>query len=239
MVEVMEYYGLVIFLAREIYQRLPVSAANSIELEDLIQEGFLGLLQAGDKFEPDRGIQFGTFARPRIEGAIRDNLRRQDPLSQEVRGRIRSLEKARDECQQSLGREPSTREIAEALGIREEEVLELESLRTLGEHYEPRTEEGVEAERIEERVPVSPTQEIDWVGRDFDDCLEETLNETEQRVLTFRLRQGLTLGEVGKILGIASIETVRRRENSAKKNMKHCLEGKGWELVDILTLFNQ
>ena len=239
MVDVMEYYGLVVYLARKAHAALPAAVSGSIAAEDLEQEGFVGLVEAGNRFEAERGVLFGTFARPRIEGAIKDFLRKQDALSQEVRGRIRALDRAKQDLGQQLGREPSTHEAAEALHITEDAVRELESVRTTGDRYEPPVEgDAADPDWFESQAPNQPDQEADLLGRDVNDCLGDVLVEEERNALVLRMVQGLTLREVGEIIGIASSETVRRRENTAREKLRLCLEDKGWEFEQALSLFN-
>ena len=80
-----QYYGLVVYKAQKIFRTLPKLARKKIELNDLIQEGFIGLLKAADRYDPKKGASFSTFASFYIDGAVKDYLRRQDPLTQKGR----------------------------------------------------------------------------------------------------------------------------------------------------------
>ena len=89
MINVEHYYGLVIYHAKKLYAALSEAGKgeSEIELEDFIQEGFVGLLEARRRYDPRRGASFATFATPRIAGAMADFLRKRDPLAVRERQR--------------------------------------------------------------------------------------------------------------------------------------------------------
>jgi RNA polymerase sigma factor (sigma-70 family) len=233
MLDVMEYYGLVVYTAREVRARLQ-SAGIDIAVDELVQEGAVGLLEAAQRFDPDRGVKFATFARPRIMGAIKDYLRRLDRLNQGERQQVKELGEVRERLAQELGRAAHLGEVAEAMGLEEGEVGRIDALRIIEEGEKDEEEEGV---ALWERAAVSmPDQERSLLGREVDECLEDTLDDTERSVLLFRFMQEWTLKEVGELLELG-IETVRRRENSAQGKLRECLEGKGWEMEASLSLF--
>ena len=114
------YTNLVYFLARKFQGR-------GEPLEDIVQVGFVGLLMAIDRFEPERGLEFTTFATPTIVGEIKRYFRdkswtvRVPRRLQELNQRSRIQSEA---LQQELGRQPSVQELAERMGVTEEEILE-------------------------------------------------------------------------------------------------------------------
>ncbi len=112
------YLGLVHHAAREMAPRV----RDAVSLEELVSAGSVGLLQAMAGFEPERGLAFSTFAMRRIRGAILDELRARDPLSRVDRAHARRLDSAVAECEQRLGRAPSTGEIASHLGVDHETI---------------------------------------------------------------------------------------------------------------------
>lgn len=115
------YIGLVHHAAREVAPRV----RDAVSLDELFSAGSLGLLQAMEGFDPDRGLAFSTFAMRRIRGAILDELRSRDPLSRADRSQVRRMEAAVAELEQRLGRSPSSGEIAGHLGIDHETVARL------------------------------------------------------------------------------------------------------------------
>jgi RNA polymerase sigma factor for flagellar operon FliA len=89
----------------------------SLEREEAISSGFIGLSQAIDRFEPARGLSFSTFACPRIRGAVLDEVRRQSPRSRPATERRRQLECARRTATARLLRSPDSPEVARELGV--------------------------------------------------------------------------------------------------------------------------
>jgi RNA polymerase sigma factor for flagellar operon FliA len=87
---ILQYIGHVHILAKRLRFRLP----PRVTFDDLVGAGTIGLIQAVDRFQPSRGLQFGTYARHRIWGAMLDFLREEDPLSRTERRRIRAAELA-------------------------------------------------------------------------------------------------------------------------------------------------
>jgi RNA polymerase sigma factor for flagellar operon FliA len=88
-----------------------------VELDDLVSAGILGLIQAVDRFRPERGCLLKTLAEHRIRGAILDYLRRLDPLTRSARRFVKERAKAYLRLESELGRPPESAELADALGI--------------------------------------------------------------------------------------------------------------------------
>lgn len=107
------YIGLAHHAAREVAPRV----RDAVSLDELFSAGSLGLLQAMEGFDPDRGLAFSTFAMRRIRGAILDELRARDPLSRADRAHVRRLDGAVAELEQRLGRPPLAHEVAGHLGV--------------------------------------------------------------------------------------------------------------------------
>ncbi|MGH7583264.1 MAG: sigma-70 family RNA polymerase sigma factor [Gemmatimonadales bacterium] len=107
------YLGLVHHAAREVAPRV----RDAVSLDELVSAGSLGLLQAMEGFDIDRGLAFSTFAMRRIRGAILDELRARDPLSRADRAHVRQLDSAVATLEQRAGRAPTHGEVAQHLGI--------------------------------------------------------------------------------------------------------------------------
>jgi len=105
--------SLVHHVARKLARRL----ADDADVDELVSAGTLGLMSAAESFDPGRGLAFSTFAVPRIRGAILDELRRQDHVPRSVRRKTRSMAQARESLMHALGRDPSSHEMADALGV--------------------------------------------------------------------------------------------------------------------------
>lgn len=115
------YIGLVHHAAREVAPRV----RDAVSLDELFSAGSLGLLQAMEGFDHDRGLAFSTFAMRRIRGAILDELRSRDPLSRADRAHLRRLDAAVAELEQRLGRAPHSSEVAGFLGVDHETVARI------------------------------------------------------------------------------------------------------------------
>src|SRR6185295_17460370 len=100
-------------VARQLAHRLSTEA----QLDELVSAGSLGLIQAVDSFDANRGLAFSTYAVPRIRGAILDELRRLDHVSRGVRRRSREVNQARSALGSTLGREPSEAELSRSMRV--------------------------------------------------------------------------------------------------------------------------
>jgi RNA polymerase sigma factor for flagellar operon FliA len=108
-----EYAPLVRRLALQLIAKLPAN----VDLDDLIQSGMIGLLDAGTRYQDDQGAKFETYASQRIRGAMLDELRANDWVSRGLRQSSRSVAKAVHAQEQKLGRAPSEGEIAQELQL--------------------------------------------------------------------------------------------------------------------------
>ena len=107
------YLSLVIPIARSFQKRLP----SSVDFDDLVGAGNLGLVEAARRFDPAKGASFGAFAKHRIRGAIIDSLRRIDPVSRTLRSQQKGAERATTELMANLGRCPTEAETARRLHL--------------------------------------------------------------------------------------------------------------------------
>jgi RNA polymerase sigma factor for flagellar operon FliA len=104
----------------------------SISLEDLVSEGYVGLVQASQKFEAGRGVKFSTFATTRIRGAMMDSMRRDRPLSRPMAEKIAKVASMSEHLAAKAGREPTQAEVARNLQLspaKAREVMRMRSLR--------------------------------------------------------------------------------------------------------------
>src|SRR5215831_17776755 len=115
---VTKYYGCVEKVARRLARRLP----SHIELGDLISAGAVGLIEAAERFDPERCSRFQSFAEVRIRGAMLDDLRARDTLSRDMRRISNELVSAAAEMANQLGRTPTEGEVATHMGVAVEEV---------------------------------------------------------------------------------------------------------------------
>jgi RNA polymerase sigma factor for flagellar operon FliA len=121
---VLEHLPLVRSVARRIHARL----RTGFELEDLVNEGVVGLMEAIERYDENRATAFGGFARQRIAGAIFDLLRADDWVPRSVRDRSTLIVRTRERLALALGRAPRRTELAEALGVSEARLERMEQI---------------------------------------------------------------------------------------------------------------
>ncbi len=203
-----EYSPLIKLVATRIIRKLP----PQIELGDLINTGVLGLMDAIEKYDPDRDIRFETYAEFRIRGAILDELRTLDWVPRSIRQKLNGLEKTYEELEAVLGRSATDEEVAAKMGISGEDLFELLnhangvsliSLDDLGmrgnaEGFRRNYQDYIGNPNEEDIVEKFNLHEIKaLVARTID-----VIPENERMVLSMYYFDELTMKEIGKVLGI-------------------------------------
>jgi len=201
----MEQLPQVRYIARRIHERLP----RHVPFEDLVHAGVVGLIDALNKFDQSKHVQFSSYAKFRIRGAILDSLRELDWSPRELRRKGRMIEQAYSRLSGTLGRAPGENELAAELGI---ELRELQSLLAeldgleLGSLRVESARDGHE-EDLCEYISAAPEE------TPFFACLQSEMKELlaaaiaelpekERKVLTLYYYEELTMKEVGAVLGI-------------------------------------
>src|SRR6266568_7478806 len=201
---VLEHLPIVRYLARRIHERLP----QHVEIEDLVSAGVVGLMDAFAKFDPDKNVQFRSYAQFRIRGAILDSLRTLDWSPRELRRKGRAVEEAIRVLTARMGRAPGEGEIATEmeLGLEEYQQLlgELKGLEIGTLHIERNEDSG-----DEELAYVPGRPEEDPLFRCLRGELEERLAEAisnlpdrERLVMTLYYYEEMTMREIGLALGV-------------------------------------
>lgn len=175
-----------------------------VELADLIQAGFVGLLDAAEKFDRDKGARFWTYAELRIRGAILDSLRGLDWAPRSIRRRRRELDEATRRLERSLGRAPRDEEIAQAL------ELGLDRLHAIRERIRVADSASRRAESVDDVAGYvadtrSPDPQRTTLERELAALLAEAIEllpERERLVVTLYYHEELTMKEVGQVLGV-------------------------------------
>ena len=201
----MEQLPQVRYIARRIHERLP----RHVPFEDLVHAGVVGLIDALNKFDLSKHVQFSSYAKFRIRGAILDSLRELDWSPRELRRKGRLVDSTYCELSGKLGRAPTESEIAHEMGINLSQLqsllAELDGLELGSLHIEsPR--DGKE-ENLTDYVPSKPeeTPFFQCLRSEMKHLLTEAiaeLPEKEQRVLALYYYEELTMKEVGAALGI-------------------------------------
>jgi len=202
---VLHYAPLVKYVAGRVGTGLPAH----VDVADLIQSGIFGLVDAIEKFEPERGLKFETYAMQRIRGAILDDLRSQDWVPRSVRSRARDVERALERLGAKLQRTPTDRELAAELKIGLAELrelygqLQLTSVVALDELIAPNKGGSSLAESLPDEGAEDPIASL--VDQDSRRQLADAIAQLAERdrvVVTLYYFENLTLAEIGKVLGV-------------------------------------
>lgn len=198
-------------LVKYVASRVSVGLPQNVEHADLVSYGMFGLIDAIDKFEPDRGFKFETYAISRIKGAILDELRSIDWVPRSVRSKVRSVEKAFAKLEAREGRAPSDDEVAAELGWTESQFQQVLSqisvvgMAALDEILMVGGDRG-EALTLGDTIADSghgPTGAFEVT--EVRQMLSQAINgmpEREKVVLTLYYYENLTLAEIGRVLGV-------------------------------------
>jgi RNA polymerase sigma factor FliA len=213
-----EHLGLVHHVARQLSRTL----SPDLELDELISCGTIGLMKAVDSFDPSRGTAFSTFAAPRIQGAILDELRRQDHVSRTIRKKSRNIKRAREALTRRLGCLPTDTMLAEELDVDIETFWRWES-EAEGIHHlpfdAPVTEDDVtpaELHRTDDEQAVEELLNHEEEVRLVREAILE-LGEQERLVLTLHYHEELNLTEIGKVLDLTGSRISQVRSKAIKK----------------------
>lgn len=199
---VVEYAPLVKRTAHHLMVNLP----SSVRVDDLIQAGMIGLLEALQRYDASHGAQFETYAAQRIRGAMLDELRQNDAMPRSARRGMRSIEKAVAQLQQQLGRAPNEREIAKALNVPLEEYQQmLQDAHGYQVIYYEDFEDGEDNAFLEINggETAGPLEALaDQSLRTALIAAIDQLPEREKLLMSLYYEQELNYREIGAVLGI-------------------------------------
>lgn len=112
-------------LVRYLVGRMTLHLPQHLDLQDLMSAAMIGLINAADRFDPERGVLFKTFAEQHVRGTILDELRSYDVLSRSMRDKYKHLARELCRLEHQLGRNPTSEEVAAALGISQDDYFRL------------------------------------------------------------------------------------------------------------------
>jgi len=215
------------YIARRIRERLP----SHVPFDDLVHAGILGLIDAVDKFKPDKNVPLKSYARFRIRGAILDSLRQMDWSPRNLRRQARHIEDARRDLAAELGHAPSEPQLAARLDLGLAEFqhllgelrgLDLDSLQTQSEDGSREDNVAARASRLEED-PYEVTLRAEMRA-----CLASAvgeLEEKERQVVDLYYLEELTMKGVGVILEIGE-SRVSQIHTAALMRLRSRLQGR-------------
>ncbi|NPV06683.1 MAG: FliA/WhiG family RNA polymerase sigma factor [Anaerolineae bacterium] len=199
------------WLVKHVLGRLAVVLPPSLDYGDLVGHGTVALLEAVDRFEPERGNKFETYASVKVRGAILDAIRSMDLVSRPVRRRMRMVSEAVTRLTREHGRAPSDEEVAASLGMTVPQllnvyrrgaaaVISLDSLPAV----DPADDDMALHEALADEAQVDPAEEA--VRGELSDTVAaaiESLPHRDQTVLSLYYHNGLNMREIGETLGIS------------------------------------
>jgi RNA polymerase sigma factor for flagellar operon FliA len=197
-------------LVKYVAGRISINLPPNVEINDLINDGILGLIDATEKYDDARGVKFETYAITRINGAILDALRALDWVPRAVRQRARELERVYQELESEFGRAATEEEVAERMGITRKELdVLLQKIR------------GTSVLSLEEFLPNEKGYEIPLLGtlkdvdtdvtsaveaREVKAALVQAVDDLppqERTVISLYYFEGLTLKEIKGVLNVS------------------------------------
>ncbi len=199
-------------LVRNVAGRMAMSFPKSVEINDLISTGVIGLTEAVRNFDPSRGVKFETFAVPRIRGAILDELRALDWVPRSTRAKSRHLEKATIVLENKLGRNPSVEELAMEMNVTPKEVhttrreISNAPIQSLDELI-CREDNNRQVARIETVGNATNETILEKIEKqELKEYVLDAINfltEQEKLVIALYYYEELTLKEIGEIMQIS------------------------------------
>lgn len=197
-------------LVKYIASRVIIGKSKYIDFDDLVGYGMLGLMDAINKFDKDKGMKFSTYASIRIRGAMIDEIRKISPISKGAMDKLNRYNEAVESLQNSLLREPTMDEVANKLGIRVDEAYDIEnyinyiSMVSLEDIIYSDDDDMQLMSTIKDDNSPNPQhvyeekEEISVLTQAI-----EMLNEKDRLVLTLYYYEELTLKEIGKVLNVS------------------------------------
>lgn len=224
-------------LVKVVAGRLSMYLGYNVEYEDLVSYGIFGLIDAIDKFDCLKDVKFETYASLRIRGAILDQIRKMDWIPRTIRQKQKRIETAIKEIEAKTGRSATDEEIANLLGITDEEYLDWQSqmkitnVVSLNEFLEQGSEVSNEAGSTKSAAFDSPEEilERDELKKMLVQALE-LLTEKERKVIVLYYYEDLTLKEISNILEVSESRISQLHTRALQK-----MRGRLGDYIGILT----
>jgi RNA polymerase sigma factor for flagellar operon FliA len=223
-----EHMPLVKRLAHQMKAKLP----PSVEVDDLVQAGMIGLLDAINRYEENHGAQFETYAVLRIRGAMLDELRSSDWMPRSTRANMRKVESAMAALQQQLGRPPSESEVAKSLKLSLGDYQDL--LGDSGGHqlvyYEDfHDEDGgdgfLDRYAVDDDDPLKSLLDTDFRQTVIDAI--DALPPREKMLMGLYYEEELNLKEIGAVMGVSE-SRVSQLHTQAVARLRTYLRERSW-----------
>jgi RNA polymerase sigma factor for flagellar operon FliA len=221
-------------IVKYIAGRMAIHIPSSIDMDDLVGWGVLGLMDAVEKYDHKQDIKFTTYASIRVRGAILDQIRSLDWAPRSLRAMARKVSNARDVLRQEQGQEPTNEAIAQKLGTTEDEVddtvAQLQTAQVLSlQDYIPSGDDGVSRKldvTVDERALIPNTGLLEKERQDQIARVILELPDQQQKVLNLYYFEELTLKEIGVVLEVSE-SRVCQIHSAAMKTLRKVVRGGG------------
>jgi len=220
------YLPVVKYNAERVWAKLP----NEVDLDDLISSGILGLIDAIEAFDLDRGVKFATYCSQRITGAILDELRERDWVPRIVRNRMRRVNRAVKVLEAEHGRPPTKQELIAKMKLPPEEfdrvVNDTNSTMFISLNR-PRNESDShkdlrEIDVIEDKKADNPVTEIQ--KKHIKELIMRGLSRAERLIILLYYYEEMTMKEIGKTLDLSESRVSQMHSAIVKRLRQHLLE---------------
>ncbi|MGY0218973.1 RNA polymerase sigma factor FliA [Endozoicomonadaceae bacterium StTr2] len=206
-------------LVKRIAHHLAARMPACVQLDDLVQSGMIGLLEAAQKYDAEKGASFETFAGIRIRGAMLDEIRRGDWGPRSVYRNSRRVSEAIQVIESKNGRDAKDSEVADQLGVGLNEYYamlnDLRGCRLFSFEEVFESEESRVQPSSRDRGPQADAQDEKFINALIDAI--ETLPEREQLVLMLYYEKELNLKEIGKVLGVSESRVSQIHSQAAQR----------------------
>jgi RNA polymerase sigma factor for flagellar operon FliA len=198
-----------------------------VDADDLVHIGTLGLIDAVDRFESNRFETFDAYARLRVQGAIVDEMRKNDWVPRSVRDRAARITRARKELTEQLDRKPSLSELANFMGVDEARMIQL--IQTADVRTLVSTEEGGDDESTIGDTIASEDEDLEHTitrldtSRAVRGVLEESLSDRDQLIIRMYYYEDATFRDIAQFLGVTE-SRVSQLHSRIKRKLAEPLE---------------
>jgi RNA polymerase sigma factor for flagellar operon FliA len=219
-----------LYLVKVIGNRIAARLPRSIDVQDLRSAGVFGLMRAVENFDLARGTPFESYCATRVRGAILDELRSQDWVPRLVRNRAALYGRSLGALRKELGRDPSNHEVARHLGLTVGEAEKLRREANLTNVYNLAPQDEREDDpRVLRRLDVLMDKDSDlpfekMVAHDLARALLKVLVGPERTVIALYYQEGLTMKEIGRVMGISESRVCQIHTKTLKKLKGHLEE---------------
>ena len=225
------FQGRIVLLARRLAARLP--SGSELNRDDLTSHGAIGLLEAIDRFDETRKIQFSTYAEYRIRGAMMDALRACDTFSRHRRQMSRNLKQTAREMEGKLGRPPTPREVAERMGLTIEDYWDLQDRVAPVSHVSIDNTDASDGEddgrSLAESIPGTEGDDafralLQQEGREHIQQAIKSLSERKRTCVMLYYGRDMSLAEIAAVFKVTP-SRICQILAGARKDLRRSLDG--------------